>query len=274
MKTRLSGMDRRRFLQTGLLIPLAVPLFGQSAPDNKGKQVVDSSLEGLGGSNFLQMRTRVANGRVYAFFHDNLSNLDLATIYTEYAATKPAKGLALQEREVLGKKHDYSYLFLADQGWDVTFRGARPIPDESWQNYVRSTETNILYLLRARQGEAGMDFDYIGSDVFVSRHVEIVDITDNQGRTIRVYFDHNTRLPMRQVYKWLDDQTRERNEEVTVFDKYRDIGGGIMWPYSVEREKNGYKVYQLFADKVEANTDVPPKTFELPPGAKVLKKVD
>ncbi len=47
-----------------------------------------------------------------------------------------------------------------------------------------------------------------------------------------------------------------------------------MWPYSIEREKNGYKVYQLFADRVEANTGVPPKTFELPPGAKVLKKVD
>ncbi|HEX4164008.1 MAG TPA: hypothetical protein VHZ55_00920 [Bryobacteraceae bacterium] len=267
-------MHRRRFLQTGLAATLAAPVFSQSTPDNKGKEVVASAIEGLGGSNFLQMRTRVASGRVYAFFHDNLSNLDLATIYTQYSATKPAKGLALQEREVLGKKHDYSYLFLADQGWDVTFRGARPIPDESWQNYVRSTETNVLYLLRARQGEAGMDFDYIGSDVFVSRHVEIVEITDSQGRTIRVYLEHNTRLPMRQTYTWLDEQTRERNEEVTVFDKYRDIGEGIMWPYSIEREKNGYKVYQLFAEKMEANVDIPPKMFELPPGAKVLKRVD
>ncbi len=250
------------------------PALAQNGGDAKGKQVVDSALEALGGSNFLAMQTRTASGRVYSFFHDRLSGLDLATIYTQYLASKPANGLAIEEREVLGKKHDYSYLFLPDQGWDITYRGARPIPDESWQKYVRSTETNILYILRSRHNEPGMEFDFVGSDVFVSRHVEIVDVVDSQGRSIRVFFDHNTHLPMRQVYDWLDDQTREHNEEITVFDKWRDIGGGIMWPYSIEREKNGYKAYQLFADRVEANTGVPPKTFELPPGAKVLKKVD
>ncbi len=60
-----------------------------------------------------------------------------------------------------------------------------------------------------------MEFDFIGSDVFVSRHVEIVDVVDKQGRSIRVYFDHNTHLPIRQVYDWLDEQTREHNEEIT-----------------------------------------------------------
>ncbi len=246
----------------------------QDSAASKGKQVVDSALAGLGGDHFLQMRNRLASGRVYAFFHDQMSGLDLARIYTEYTDKAPENGVAVWERELLGKKGDYSFLFLPDQAWDITFRGARPIPDENWQKYLRSTETNILYLLRSRHGEAGMDFDYVSSEVYLSRHVEIVDITDAQSQTIRVYFDHNSRLPVRQIYKWLDEETRERNEEITVFDKYRDVGGGIMWPYSIERERNGYKAYQFFADKVEANVTIPPKTFDLPPGAKMLKKVD
>lgn len=245
-----------------------------SAGPNKGKQIVDQAIQALGGDQFMHMQNRVVSGRVYSFFHDQLSGLDIARIYTEYLPQRPAKGLAVREREVLGKKQDYSYLFLGDQGWDITFRGARPISDENWQKYFLSTENNILYILRVRCDEPGMQFDYVGTDVYQSTHVEIVDITDAQDRTVRVYFDHNTFLPVHQSFTWLDPDTKYRNEEITEFDKYRSLGSGIMWPYTIERERNGYKSYQLFADKVEVNQQLPSKTFELPPGAKVLKKVD
>jgi hypothetical protein len=255
-----------------LFVCLAPSLFSQSP--GKGKEVVDAAIAALGGQNFLQMHTRIASGRVYSFFHDELSGLDRAAIYTEYLDPKAGKGLAVQEREKLGKKQDYSYLFLPDQGWDITYRGARPLPDENWQRYLRSTENDVLYLLRIRHDEPGLDFDYIGNQVYLSRHVDIVDITDAKARTIRVYFDYNSKLPIRQVFNWLDPETRQRNEEIANFDKYRDIGGGIMWPYTIVRERNGYKAYQFFADSVAANAPMPPDTFELPAGAKVLKKVD
>jgi hypothetical protein len=257
----------------GMSLLLAAPtLTAQS--DTKAKQVVDKAVAALGGDRFLQMQNRVARGRIYAFFRDRLSGLDVTTIYTEYLSPKPAKGIALRERELLGKKQDYSYLFLPDQGWDVTFRGARPIDDERWQRYVRTTENDILYMLKVRRDEPGLLYDYIGSDVYLSTHVEIVEITDAQSRTVRVYFDHNTMLPIHETFSWLDPDTREHNEEVIDFDKYRDAGDGVMWPYTIERERNGYKTYQMFATKVEINQPIPAKTFELPPGAKVLKKVD
>jgi hypothetical protein len=250
------------------------PGFSQVPVDPRGKQVIDAAVAALGGDRFLQLKTRMASGRAYSFFHNRLSGLDLATVYTEYIDPKPAKGVALRERELLGKKKDYSYLFLSDQGWDITFRGARPIPDDSWERYVRTTENDILYILRTRHSEAGMDFDFVSSEVYLTRHVEIVDITDQQGHTIRVYFDHNTHLPMRESYTFFDPLTNDRNEEISVFDKYRDVGQGIMWPYSIERERNGYKTYQLFADNVQANVAIPNGTFDLPQGARMLKKVE
>jgi hypothetical protein len=79
---------------------------------------------------------------------------------------------------------------------------------------------------------------------------------------------------VRQVYTWLDPTTKERNEEVTIYDKWRDSGFGVVWPYSIERERNGYKTYQSFSDSVEVNKSLPEKIFDLPPGAKILKKVD
>lgn len=245
---------------------------GQSSP-GKGKQIIDQAVAALGGERFVHMENRIASGRIYSFFHNELSGLDVAQIYTRYLDHAPANGVAVQEREVLGKKQDYSYLFLEDQGWDVTYRGARPIPDENWDRYIRTTRNDILYLLRQRLGEPGLEFDYIGTDVYLSTHVEIVDIIDRQNQTIRVYFDYNSKLPIRESYTWMDPETRQRNDAVTDFDKYRDAGG-VMWPFSIERQRNGYKVYQMFASKVAVNQPLPPNIFELPPGAKVLKKVN
>lgn len=257
-----------------LAVALATAAFVAGQSDFKGKQVIDKAVAALGGERFLHMQNRVARGRVYSFFHDQLSGLDVAAIYTEYITPAPAKGIALREREVLGKKHDYSFLFLPDQGWDVTYRGARPIPDETWERYVRATENDALYILKVRHDEPGLIFDYVGSDVYLSTHVEIVDITDAQSRSVRVYFDHNTMLPAHVSFSWMDPATKERNDEAIEYDKYRDIGESIMWPLSIERERNGYKSYQMFATNIQANQPIPPKTFDLPPGAKVLKKVD
>lgn len=240
----------------------------------KGKDFADRAIAALGGERFLNMRYRLTTGRIYSFFHDQLSGYDVAKIYTEYLPQAPAKGLGVQEREVLGKKQDYSYLFLPDQGWDITFRGARPIDDERWDRYTRSTENDVLYILKVRAKEPGMQFDYIGSDTYLGTHVEVIEMTDTRNQTVRVFLDHNTLLPIHQTFAWLDPETKYRNDESADYGKYRDIGGGVMWPFSIERQRNGYKSYQMFAATVQADQPLPPKTFELPPGAKLLKKVD
>ncbi len=37
-----------------------------------------------------------------------------------------------------------------------------------------------------------------------------------------------------------------------------------MWPYTIERARNGYKVYQIFASKVEVNAELPTDIFDSP----------
>ena len=273
---RRPGANRlsARNVRAVVLLAVAVVLPGQTPQPDKGKQVVDAAVQALGGERFLNMHTRRTTARIYSFFHDQMSGYDVTNIYTQYLDDKSIKGLQVREREVLGKKQDYSYLFLADQGFDITFRGARPLPDERWAFYNRTTRNDILYLLRYRYNEAGMQYDYVGDQVFITQHVDVVDITDAAGNTVRVYFDFNTKLPVRQSFKWLDEETRDHMDENTVFDKWRDAGDGVMWPYTIERERNGYKFYQIFASKVEINAELPANIFDLPKGAQLLKKVN
>ena len=247
--------------------------FAQTQPD-QARQIISQAIKALGGDAFVHLQNRVVKGRIYSFFRDQLSGLDVATIYTQYLDQPPAKGLGLRERELLGKKQDYSYLFLEDQGWDVTFRGARPIPDEDWTRYLRTTRNDIFYILRERQNEPGITYDYGGTQTYLSAQVDVVEITDAQGQTVRVFFDHNSFYPLHQEFSWLDPDTKQRNDETTDFDKYRDCGGGVMLPYSIERNRNGYKSYQLFASKIDVTQALPANIFDLPQGAKVLKKVN
>lgn len=241
-------------------------------PPDQGKQVVDQAVAALGGDKFLNFHSRSAGGRMYSFFRNQISGFERVRLYTEYLSTPPKDGLAIRERQLLGKKQDYSYLYLPDGAWELTFRGARPVDPEAWDRYRRTTRNDILYILKMRHDEPGMTFDYVGSQVQITRHVEIVDITDSTGQTVRVYFDHNSHFPVRQSFEWVDQATHQRNDEVTDYDKYRDIGGGIYWPWTVERARNGYKAFQIFAESMDVNEEAPPHTFELPAGAPILRK--
>ena len=253
-------------LLAGLLPVYAAP------PANKAKQVIDEMLAALGGAQFQQMKNRVESGRAYSFYREKLTGRSIATIYTEYLPSPPQEGVAVRERQSFGKKEDYSVLFLEKEGWDITFRGARPIPDDTLNRYLTSTENNIFYILRTRYNEPGLQFDYIGTDVILNTPVEIVDVVDAQNRTVRVYVQQSTKQPLRQVYTRVDPKTRYRFEETTEFSKYRDVGGGVMWPFVIHRERNGEKIYEMFATEVKINQAIPPATFELPPGIKKLKK--
>jgi hypothetical protein len=254
-----------------LLFCAALAASAQTA--NKGKQVVDGAIEALGGPKFLQMKNRVESGRAYSFYRAELSGLSIATIYTEYLDQAPPGGVAARERQAFGKKEDYSILFLQDQGYEMNYRGARPIPDERWKRYRTTTLTNIFYLLRQRAKDPKTMFDFVRSDVALNTQVNIVDITDPDDRTIRVYFDLNTKLPLRQEYSEWDPVGRQRMTEVTTYSKYRDVKG-VQWPFVVHRERNGEVIYEIFPDRVEIDSKLPEKTFDLPPGAKILKKVN
>lgn len=243
----------------------------QNTPD-KGRQIIDRAVQALGGDHFLHLQNVVSLGRGYGFFHDQLSGFELEKSVIEYLpSTGP--GLRVRQRVLGGKKQDYSVLYLPDGGYDLTFRGVRPLPDDQLQRYRRSMRNNFLYIARERLNEPGLQIDFVGSDVYIATHVEIVDITDSTDQVVRVYFDHNTGLPIHETYNWFDPEMKAHNDEAIEFDKYRDAGG-VMWPFSIERESNGYKVSQFFADKVDVDQPMAPGFFDLPAGVKVLKKVD
>lgn len=253
---------------------LAFPLHAETNLE-RGKRLIDECVTALGGDRFLSMQDRLEAGRAYSFYREQLNGLTLAKLYTRYLphVTETANTLAVVEREFFGKKEDSSVLFTQDEAWDITFRGARPIPSDQFARYKESTLRNILYILRIRLHEPGMIFEARGADVLSNRPVEIIDVGDAQNRITTVYFDQTTKLPVRQVFYRRNPETKDRDEEVTEFSKYRDVGGGVQWPFTIHRERNGEKIYEMYAETGEIPKKMPENLFVLPSTVKLLKRI-
>jgi hypothetical protein len=244
----------------------------QETRQERGKRVVNEALAALGGDAFLRMQDRVETGRAYSFYNAQLAGLSVATIYTRYLA--PAAGkLAMRERENFGKKQDEGFLLFSETGaWEVNYHGATPLEDQRFKNYQESGLLNIFYILRQRLSEPGLSFYSQGSDVLENQPVELVDITDGDGRTVTVYFSRFNKLPLRQSFRRRNPVYGDFDTEVTAFAKYHSAGGGVLWPDDIRRERNGDKIFEMYSETVEINRGLGDDLFTLPANVKLLQK--
>jgi len=261
-------MTRRHFAGT----LLAAAAMRAETPEERGNALKDKLVKALGGEQFLNMRDRTEEGRAYSFYREQLSGLSVVKIYTKYQE-KPGPGdfPAVRERQAFGKKEDDAILFVEGAVHEVTYRGARPLADDRLQRYIETTNRNILYIVRKRLREPGMIFESPGGDVIENQPVQVLKVTDPQNRTVTVYLHRSTFLPVLQRFSLMDPILKERREEVTRFNKYRSVSG-VMWPYDIQRERDGEKIFQMFAEAVTVNNNLPDKLFMLPSGIKILKK--
>jgi hypothetical protein len=237
----------------------------------RGKRVVDEALAALGGDAFLHMKDRVESGRAYSFYNGQLSGLSIAKMYTRYLEPRPGE-FRMRERQAFGKDEADAIIFQEEGAWEVTWRGAEPLADQRIADRKDAALRNIFYILRMRLKEPGLEFYSQGSDRYENRQVEIVDITDSENKTVTVYFDQSSKLPVRQVYRKRNPEYKDFDTDVTVFAKYRDIGGGVKWPFDVRRDRNGLKLYEMYSETVEIDKGLSDNLFTLPAKIKMLPK--
>jgi hypothetical protein len=266
-------ITRRSF---GLGIAAALALRG-ATPEQQGKELVAKVIDGLGGDAFRNMQTRTEIGEAYSFYRNNITGLAVARIYVKYlpaGASIPKDGLRIVQREVFGKKQDDAVIFTKDgQAYDVTYRGAQPLADSKIKQFHDTNIQDVFYILRERMDEPGIGFESRGNDVIENQPVRILGIFDSQNRDVTVWVNSDTYLPVRQRYTRWDPIVNDRRIETTTFAKYRDVGNHVMWPYDVQRDRDGEKVYEMYATSVKVDEPLPDSMFELPAGMKILKKV-
>ena len=141
----------------GIFLLLVLPLAAQSKLE-RGKKIAADAVEALGGANFLAMQDREETGRVYSFFRERLQGLSIARIFTRYSIKPdqpPPDFIGMYERQSFGKKEETAVLFNQSGGYQVSFRGASPLPEDRLERYRQSAMRNVLYIFRQRLNEKG-----------------------------------------------------------------------------------------------------------------------
>lgn len=272
-------MTRRAFLSAhngpfglcafALSLAAAPPAFGAESTRERGKRLIASVVDGLGGDAFRNMSTRTEIGQASSFYREQITGFSTAHIYTKYL--DPGSGIRQLQRQAFGKKQEDAVIFTSSEAYDVTYRGAKPLADEQVTRYHDTTLHDIFYILRERIDEPGMEFDAAGVDVVENQRVEAIEIYDSENRNITVWVNADTFVPVKQrFYRW-DPTINDRHEEVTIYTKYRQVGG-IMWPFAVSRERDGEMTFDLLSQHVSINDPLADSMFELPNGIKILKK--
>ena len=262
------NINRRAFLTASLPFPVAAQL----RPE-QGRQLALQALAALGGDAYRRMHHRTERGRAYSFYHEQLTGLTRATFTSFYSPVPdpvPASFLCLHERQALGKKLDVVYLYTPESAHEITYRGIRLQTEANHERWKESLLHNILYILHSRLDEPGLTFDAKGTDVYQNQPIARLEVADSAGRSVLVLLDANTHLPVRQSWVRRDPLSRLPIEEVSLFAKYRNIGVGIQWPYVVRRERNGDRIFEMFADQIQANPEVDQSLFTLPRDAPIL----
>ncbi|MDE0123611.1 MAG: hypothetical protein OXN97_03440 [Bryobacterales bacterium] len=238
----------------------------------KAERLVREALEGIGGQKFLEIQTQVRSGRAYSFYNRQVRGMARITIYDRFDRVDPDAGddwLPLRRREVYTEKGDYYALFLNGEGYEVTYRGAVPQPEDYMQRYRLASRRDIFYFLRYRMDEPGLYYYYNGIEIVDNVPCHSLDIVDAEGEAITLFVRQSDGLPVQQLYLRRDPKTRIPYQEKSVFGRYRPAGEALL-PWIIRRERDDERVFELYAQSFEVNRPLKAAVFALPDGLPLL----
>jgi hypothetical protein len=218
----------------------------------KAKEILQEAIQGLGGSAYLNVHDATCTGRLSQFGHSGELN-GFAT-FIDY--TIPP----FKDRTENLPKRNLINIMVEDKGWVLDRGGVSPAPETDVARYMDDVRKDIDNILRHRIHEEGMIFRYGGPDVVDLKESDWVELVDSENRTVRIAVARATHLPIRKVVQSRDAYTRTRADEVEYYSNYHPISG-IETPYQITRERNGVKVYQVFFEKCEYNTNLSDSLF-------------
>ncbi|MGB9465325.1 MAG: hypothetical protein WBR10_09445 [Candidatus Acidiferrum sp.] len=241
----------------------------------KAKQILRDLMNARGGAGYTEARegechgTRAQfghNGDItgYVSFTDSRQYPDKARL--EYAAK--SHNLKSIINTVIGVDGlDWSHggviiaLYNGDRGWTLDRSGVTELPVTSISEFQEQVKRNIDNVLRVRLKEPGWTYRFGGSDTADLREVDWVELTDSEERTFRLAVDHNTHLLVRSVVTTNNEETHERDDDVTIYTNYQ-LKDTIWTPMQVTRDHNGRRAAQFFYDSCRFNPGFPSDFFD------------
>lgn len=203
----------------------ATPAY-QSPSNRRARQLVNEAIASLGGPAYLRFQGRRGQGHLFTFdLHGQLANP--GTLFWSYYRYPD------QQRIELTKHRNVIYIYNGDRGWQVTFRGAMPLPAKSMRRYHNASEHSLEVILRQWAANPRTLMLYHGANFATARPVESVAFYTPNGLSATVSFQLQTHLPVEVSWRVPNPYTGGFTTDSVTFGNYQ-VYDGIETPMNVE----------------------------------------
>jgi hypothetical protein len=213
----------------------------------QARAALDAMVQALGGQAWLNMKNQMRQGHIAAFFH---GQPDAGTTeYWEYHAWPD------HDRTEYTKHRDVVQFYVDRQGWEVTYRGKKPLPQEQVDDFLRRRDHSIETVVKVWLKDPKTILIYEGQRLAERHLAEQVTLISAENEAVTILMDVQTHLPLRRSFQWRDPLYKDKNTDAEEYDDYHTING-FPTPFTITRFKNDDVTRQQFLDHAAYNQEL------------------
>lgn len=260
----------RRFLPVALaIVMLGMPLAlrAQTADEAKNAEqarvALDAMVQALGGQAWLDLKSQMRQGHVAAFFQGKPSGG--TTKYWEFHVWPDKDRIEYTEHR------DVLQFYIGRQGWEVTYRGKKELPQEQVDDYMRRRDHSIETAVKVWLKDPKTILIYEGQRLAERHLAEQVTLISAQNEAVTILMDKQTHLPLRRSFEWRDPLYKDKNLDAEEYDDYHPVDG-FPTPFTTTRFKNGDMISQRYLDHATYNQELAADFWSVDAADRRIKK--
>lgn len=252
-----------------LMLAIAPVAWAQTADesgDKNAKQAraaLDAMVKAMGGDAWLNMKNMMRQGHVAGFDHGQPE--EGTTDYWEYHSWPDS------DRIEFTKHRDVVQFYLGRQGWEVTYRGKKALPQEQVDDFLRRRDHSIETVVKTWLKDPNTILVYEGQRLAERHLADQVTLISSQNESVTILMDTQTHLPLRRTFEWRDPVFKDKNLDAEEYDDYHTFDG-IPTAFTITRFKNQDIIRQYFIVHVTYNQDLPADFWSVDAAAQRIKK--
>jgi hypothetical protein len=253
-----------------LLMLAATPMTRTQTSDDAGvknakqaRAALDAMVEAMGGQVWLNMKNRMQQGHVAGFDHGKPS--EGTTDYWDYHAGPD------RDRIEYTKHRDVVQFYIGREGWEVTYRGKKALPQEQVDDWLRRRDHSIETVVKTWLNDPKTILVYEGKRLAERHLADQVTLISAQNEAVTIQMDTQSHLPLRRTFQWRDPVYKDKNLDAEEYDDYHTIDG-FPTPFTITRFKNDDMTRQYFLVHVSYNQELPADFWDMDAAARRIKK--
>jgi hypothetical protein len=253
-----------------LLMLAAAPVIRTQTADESGdknakqaRAALDAMVEAMGGQAWLNMKNMMRQGHVAGFDHGQPG--EGTTDYWEFHAS-PDK-----DRIEFTKHRDVVQFYIGHEGWEVTYRGKKALPQEQVDDWLRRRDHSIETVVKTWLNDPRTILVYEGQRLAERHLADQVTLISPENESVTIMMDSQTHLPLRRTFEWRDPVFKDKNLDAEEYDDYHTFDG-IPTPFTITRFKNSDIVRQYFLVHVTYNQQLPDDFWSVDAATQRIKK--